>query len=213
MVAEQLRARGIRDERVLTAMGKVPRHRFVPAPDHAFAYDDGPLPIGHAQTISQPYIVAFMTEALHLEPDDVVLEIGTGSGYQAAVLAELAREVYTIELVPELAGRAEETLAALGYRTVHVLVGDGYAGWPEQAPFSKIIVTAAPEEVPPGLVEQLEVGGIMILPVGPQGGHQELRILTKTATGVATDRSVAVRFVPMVKPPTSRHAVNPLSTS
>ena len=131
----------------------------------------------------------------------MVLEIGTGSGYQAAVLAELAREVITIELVAALAGRAEEALAALGYRTVHVRVGDGYAGWPEQAPFSKIIVTAAPEEVPPRLVEQLAVGGIMILPVGPQGGHQELRILTRTATGVATDRSVAVRFVPMVKPP------------
>jgi protein-L-isoaspartate(D-aspartate) O-methyltransferase len=200
MVREQLRAGGISDPRVLAAMAKVPRHRFVPEDQQTLAYDDRPLPIGFGQTISQPYIVAFMTETLALRPDDVVLEIGTGSGYQAAILAELAREVYTIELVPELATRAERTLIALGYANVHVRAGDGYRGWPEQRPFSKIIVTAAPEDVPPALVDQLAVGGTMILPVGPQDGHQELRILTKTAKGVTTERSLAVRFVPMVKP-------------
>jgi protein-L-isoaspartate(D-aspartate) O-methyltransferase len=201
MVNQQLRARGIRDERVLAAMTRVPRDRFVPEPERGRAFRDGPLPIGYGQTISQPYIVAFMTEALALTGDDVVLEIGTGSGYQAAVLAELAREVYTIEIVPELAARAERTLAELGYRNVHVRTGDGYRGWPERAPFSKIIVTAAPEEVPKALVDQLAMGGTMVLPVGPQGGHQELRIVTKTAKGVATERGFAVRFVPMVKPP------------
>jgi len=201
MVAEQLRARRIGDERVLAAMEKVPRHHFVPESEQAAAYRDSPLPIGHGQTISQPYIVAFMTEALRLTPEDIVLEIGTGSGYQAAVLGELAREVYTIELVPELAASATRTLASEGYRNVHVRAGDGYLGWPERAPFSKIIVTAAPEAVPGALVDQLAVGGTLILPVGPQHGAQELRILTKTANGVTTERSLAVRFVPMVKPP------------
>lgn len=201
MVAEQLRGRGIGDQRVLAAMEKVRRHRFVPESEQASAYDDCPLPIGHGQTISQPYIVAVMTEALRLTPDDVVLEIGTGSGYQAAILGELAREVYTIELVPELAAVATRILASEGYRNVHVRAGDGYRGWPERAPFSKIIVTAAPEAVPDALVDQLAVGGTLVLPVGPQYGAQELRILTKSATGVTTERSIAVRFVPMVKPP------------
>jgi len=200
MVEEQLRERGIHDERVLDAMRRVPRHRFVPAEHQRAAYGDRPLPIGWGQTISQPYIVAFMTEALQIAPDDVVLESGTGSGYQAAVLGELAREVYSIELVPELAERARHTLDALGYLHVRTRTGDGYAGWPEHAPYSKIIVTAAPEAVPPALVEQLAIGGTMILPVGPDGGHQELRILTKTAEGVTTERSLPVRFVPMVKP-------------
>ena len=201
MVDEQLRERGIRDARVLEAMARVRRHLFVPPDQRDAAYGDHPLPIGFGQTISQPYIVAFMTEALGVRPTDVVLEIGTGSGYQAAILGELAREVYTIEIVAELGERAERTLAELGYRNVHVRVGDGYQGWPDRAPFSRIILTAAPEEVPGALVDQLAVGGTMILPVGPVRGDQELRILTKTAEGVTTQRSLPVRFVPMVKPP------------
>ena len=200
MVDQQLRVRGIRDARVLEVMARVPRHLFVPPAQQRAAYDDHPLPIGFGQTISQPYIVAFMTEALAIAPTDTVLEIGTGSGYQAAILGELAREVYTIELVPELAARAGDTLASLGYRHVHVRAGDGYRGWPEHAPFRKIMVTAAPEVVPQALVDQLAVGGTMILPVGPDGGAQELRILTKTPGGVTTERSLPVRFVPMVKP-------------
>ena len=201
MVERQLRPRGIRDERVLSAMAKVPRHAFVPVSEQRGAYDDTPLPIGHGQTISQPYIVAFMTEALRLSPDDVVLEIGTGCGYQAAVLGELVRDVYSIELVPELAERARRTLEAEGYRNVHVRAGDGYRGWPDHAPFSKIIVTAVPDVVPAALVDQLAVGGTMILPVGPQFGDQELRIIRKTEQGLVTEHSLAVRFVPMVTPP------------
>jgi protein-L-isoaspartate(D-aspartate) O-methyltransferase len=201
MVETQLRARGIRDARVLAAMRTVPRHRFMPSEQQHEAYGDHPLPIGHGQTISQPYIVAFMTEALKVSPTDVVLEIGTGSGYQAAILGELAREVYSIEVVPELAAQATHTLEALGYKNVHVRAGDGYLGWPEHAPFHKIIVTAAPEAVPTALVDQLAVGGTMVLPVGPVYGNQELRILTKTEKGVLTEVSLAVRFVPMVKRP------------
>jgi protein-L-isoaspartate(D-aspartate) O-methyltransferase len=201
MVDEQLRIRGIRDARVLDAMARVPRHRYVPPDQQDAAYADRPLPIGFGQTISQPYIVAFMTEALEVRPTDVVLEIGTGSGYQAAILGELAREVYTVEIVAELGDRAARTLAALGYRNVHVRVGDGNLGWPEHAPFDRIIVTAAPEAVPVALVEQLAVGGRMVLPVGPAGGDQELRIVTRTAAGVTTQQSLPVRFVPMVKPP------------
>lgn len=201
MIETQLRARGIRDPRVLAAMAAVPRHRFVPAEVEGQAYDDHPLPIGYGQTISQPYIVAFMSEALELGPSDTVLEIGTGSGYQAAVLAKLAAQVYSIELLPELADRARRTLLEEGYGNVQVKAGDGYQGWPEHAPFTKIIVTAAPEAVPEALVEQLAVGGTMIVPVGPQTGPQELRLLTKTPRGVVSERSLAVRFVPMVKPP------------
>ena len=201
MVEEQMRSRGIADARVLAAMLKVPRHQFVPRDQQHAAYEDRPLPIGFGQTISQPYIVAFMTEALALGPSDTVLEIGTGSGYQAADLAELAGEVYTIEIVPELAERARRTLAALGYHRVTVRHGDGYAGWPERAPFTRIIVTAAPEALPQALVDQLAIGGIMVVPVGPRSGDQELRILRKTERGVVTERSLPVRFVPMVKPP------------
>jgi protein-L-isoaspartate(D-aspartate) O-methyltransferase len=201
MVESQIRGRGVHDERVLAAMRRVPRHEFVPADQQPAAYGDHALPIGYGQTISQPYIVGFMTEALMLTDSDVVLEIGTGSGYQAAILGEIAREVYSIELLPALAERATQTLARLGYRNVHVRAGDGYQGWPEHAPFSRIIVTAAPEEIPPALVEQLAVGGRMILPVGPTAGDQELRILAKTKDGIATVRSLPVRFVPMVKPP------------
>lgn len=196
-----MRSRGVKDERVLDAMARVPRHAFVPAELQSSAYGDYPLPIGFGQTISQPYIVAFMTAALALRPGGRVLEIGTGSGYQAAVLAELAAEVYSVETVAELSERAGDTLARLGYRNVHLRVGDGYDGWPEHAPFTQIIVTAAPETVPAALVEQLAIGGTMVLPVGPVTGDQELRILTRTADGVATIRSLPVRFVPMVKRP------------
>lgn len=199
MVDAHLRARGIRDPRVLDAMRRVPREAYVPEADRAVAYLDSPLAIGHGQTISQPYVVAFMTEALALAPDDVVLEIGTGSGYQTAVLAELVREVYSIETVPELSARAERTLAEQGYRHVHLRVGDGHAGWPEHAPYSKIVVTAAPASVPPALVDQLAVGGRMVVPVGPQGGDQELQILTKTPAGLDVVHSLPVRFVPMVR--------------
>lgn len=195
MVAEQLRARDIRDERVLRAMERVPRHLFVPESVRNGAYADHPLPIGHDQTISQPYIVGFMTEALDVKPTDRVLEIGTGSGYQAAVLAELAREVFTIEIVEPLANTARATLAGLGYKNVHVRAGNGYAGWPEEAPFDRIMVTAAPDEVPPALIEQLKMGGLMAIPVG--SGVQELRVMRRTPEGMQTLKTLPVRFVPM----------------
>jgi len=195
MIDQQLRARDIRSPRVLDAMARVRRDLFVPVAVRGEAYGDFPLPIGYNQTISQPYIVAFMTEALEIEPSHRVLEIGTGSGYQAAVLAELADAVYTIEIVAPLAERAGETLASLGYRNVTVRTGNGYQGWPEQAPFDRIMVTAAPEEVPRALVEQLKVGGLMAIPVGK--GDQELRILRRTASGVETVKTLPVRFVPM----------------
>jgi len=199
MVDQQLRARDIRDARVLDAMLKVPRHLFVPEPQRALAYGDFPLPIGHDQTISQPYIVAFMTQSLSMEPGDRVLEIGTGSGYQAAVLGTLAKDVYTIEIVPPLAERARETLKNLGYRNVQVRAGNGYLGWPEHAPFDRIMVTAAPDEVPAALVRQLKIGGVMAIPVGTV--FQELRILRRTATGMETLSTLPVRFVPMTGKP------------
>lgn len=199
MVAKQIKARGISDARVIEAIARVPRHEFVPRHLATRAYDDGPLPIGHGQTISQPYIVAFMTEALEVQPSDVVLEIGTGSGYQAAVLAEIAREVLTIELVPQLAERSGTVLARLGYRNVQVRAGDGYNGWPERAPFTRIMVTAAPPEIPQALVDQLAVGGRMVVPVGRF--IQELMIVEKTRDGVTRRSVMPVRFVPMVKPP------------
>ena len=195
MVDDQIAARGIRDSRVLAAMGNVPRERFVPPDVAAQAYADQPLPIGHGQTISQPYIVAYMSEALGVEPDAKVLEIGTGSGYQAAILGELAREVYTIEIVPELAERARATLQSLGYSNVHVRHGDGYLGWPEQAPFDAIIVTAAPDHVPQPLVEQLKIGARLVIPVGDF--DQQMRILTRTADGIQETRTLPVRFVPL----------------
>ena len=195
MVAEQLRARDIRDERVLRAMERVPRHLFVPEDVRGSAYEDHPLPIGHDQTISQPYIVGFMTEALDVKPDSHVLEIGTGSGYQAAVLGELARDVYTIEIVEPLADTARRKLESLGYKNVHVRAGNGYDGWPEQAPFDRIMVTAAPDEVPPALIEQLKIGGLMAIPVGT--AVQELRVLRRTAEGLETLKTLPVRFVPM----------------
>ncbi len=188
-------ARGVRQREVLRAMSSVPRHAFVPDSQRGQAYADHPLPIGHGQTISQPYIVGFMTQALDVEADHKVLEIGTGSGYQAAVLGELAREVYSIEIVEPLADRARAMLAGLGYANVHVRTGNGYAGWPEQAPFDRIMVTAAPDEVPPALVEQLKIGGLMAIPVGT--ADQELRIMRRTETGMQTLRTLPVRFVPM----------------
>src|SRR5262245_27840356 len=175
MVSDQLQARDITSARVLDAMRKVPRHLFVPEGMRSRSYEDNPLPIGLEQTISQPYIVAFMTQALQLEPGHRVLEIGTGSGYQAAVLAELVAAVYTIEIVAPLAERARATLASLAYKNVEVRTGNGYLGWPEHAPYDRIMVTAAPDAVPPALVEQLKVGGLMAIPVGT--GEQELRIL------------------------------------
>ena len=195
MVAEQIRARDVRDPRVLAAMERVPRHLFMPEAVRSEAYRDHPVSIGFGQTISQPYIVGFMSEALAVEPEHRVLEIGTGSGYQAAILGELAREVYTIEIVEPLAESARATLAQLGYQNVHVRAGNGYAGWPEQAPFDRIMVTAAPDEVPPALVEQLKVGGLMAIPVGTT--DQELRILKRTTTGLETLKTLPVRFVPM----------------
>ncbi len=199
MIDEQIVTRDIKSPRVLDAMRKVPRHEFVPESMRGEAYGDTPLPIGYGQTISQPYIVAYMSEALELEPSHRVLEIGTGSGYQAAILGELAKEVFSIEIVAPLAAGARQTLARLGYKNVHVRAGNGYLGWPEEAPFDRVMVTAAPDEVPPALVEQLKVGGLMAIPVGI--GVQELRILRRTADGVETLRTLPVRFVPMTGKP------------
>jgi protein-L-isoaspartate(D-aspartate) O-methyltransferase len=196
MVAEQLRARDIRDPAVLEAMARVPRHLFVPEEQRGASYGDHPLPIGFGQTISQPYIVAFMTQALDVERGHKVLEIGTGSGYQAAVLAELAGQVFTIEIVEPLAERSTATLKELGYTNVHVRAGNGWDGWPEEAPFDRIMVTAAPDEVPQTLVDQLKVGGVMAVPVGV--GEQTLKILRKTdADRLETLQTLPVRFVPM----------------
>jgi protein-L-isoaspartate(D-aspartate) O-methyltransferase len=199
MVDRQIRARGVKDPRVLRAMEKVPRHLFVPASLKPAAYGDHPLPIGEGQTISQPYIVAFMTETLGLRPEDRVLEIGTGSGYQAAVLAELVRDVYTIEIAKELGKRAQGLLGQMGYRNIHVRIGDGYKGWPEEAPFDAIMVTAAPDEIPERLVSQLKEGGRLVLPVGKAGSVQELILGRKVGTRLKTEKLMAVRFVPMVK--------------
>ena len=196
MVDSQMRARGVDDPRVLAAMERVPRHIFVPEEHRSRAYDDSPLPIGFDQTISQPYIVAYMTEVLQVEPGHRVLEIGTGSGYQAAVLGELAREVFTIEIVEPLAMRAREALEALGYRNVHVRFGNGYLGWPERAPFDRIIVTAAPQEVPQPLIDQLAMNGLLVVPVGRI--DQMMTILRKTPAGIQRTETLPVRFVPMV---------------
>ena len=199
MVDEQLRARDIRSARVLDTMLRVPRHLFVPEPQRTEAYSDSPLPIGHDQTISQPYIVAFMTQALDVAPGHRVLEVGTGSGYQAAILGALAKDVYSIEIVAPLAERARETLSALGYRNIQVRTGNGYLGWPEHAPYDRIMVTAAPDEVPTALLQQLKLGGLIAIPVGTV--TQELRILRRTVTGTETLGTLPVRFVPMTNKP------------
>ena len=198
MVQQQLKARGIKDERVLTTMAKVPREEFVPADARVDAYEDGPLPIGYDQTISQPYIVAFMTEQLRLKPSDRLLEIGSGSGYQAAVLAELVADVYTIEIVEPLTKTAEATLQRLGYKNVHLRVGDGYQGWPEEAPFDAIIVTCAPDKVPQPLLDQLKDDGRMVIPVGERFA-QQLYLLEKKNGQLKESATLPVRFVPMVR--------------
>jgi protein-L-isoaspartate(D-aspartate) O-methyltransferase len=194
--------RGALAPAVMAAMEKVPRERFVPADIERSAYDNRPLPIGKGQTISQPFIVALMTDFLDLKPTDRVLEVGTGSGYQAAVLSLLAREVYTIEIVPELGREAAARLAALGYANVRARVGDGYAGWPEAAPFDAIMVTAGALEVPQPLVDQLKPGGRLVIPVGPQWSGQDLLLIAKDAAGRVSQKSLlAVRFVPLTREP------------
>ena len=198
MVLRQIEWREVKDPNVLQAMRVVPRHAFVPGAQRTYAYEDRPLYIGYGQTISQPYIVAFMTEALRLDPNSSVLEIGTGSGYQAAVCAEMAREVHTIEIVEPLAKSAAEVLTQLGYANVHVKAGDGYFGWPEEGPFDAIIGTAAAGEIPPPLIDQLSKGGRMILPVEGDDGLQRLILVTKDEQGQLYSRDVLpVRFVPM----------------
>lgn len=195
MVNHQLVARGITDPRILYAMATIPRHRFVPSGEQRWAYQDMPLPIGYDQTISQPYIVAFMTDQAAILPSARVLEIGSGSGYQTAVLASLAGRVYSIEIVPPLAQQAQVTLRQLGYDNVQLKHGNGYQGWPEYAPYDAILVTAAPPDVPNSLVEQLAVGGRLVLPVGSRS--QTILVITKTPTGLQTDYTIPVRFVPM----------------
>jgi protein-L-isoaspartate(D-aspartate) O-methyltransferase len=187
-------------DRTLAVLGQVPRHEFVPEDQKRYAYENRPLPIGAGQTISQPYIVALMTDLAQVTKDDVVLEIGTGSGYQAAVLAGLARHVYTIEIVEVLGERAAKTLASLGYCNVTTRVGDGYKGWPDQAPFDAILVTAAPEEIPQPLIDQLAVGGRLVVPVGAEHAVQTLKVLTKQEQGALQVKDViAVRFVPLTR--------------
>src|SRR5436853_875811 len=198
MVLGQLMPRGVHEERVLAAMAKVPREEFVAQDSRTASYTDQPLPIGYGQTISQPFIVAFMTEQLRLAPGDRVLEIGTGSGYQAAILAELVAEVYTIEIVEPLAKAAEATLQRLGYNNVHLKVGDGYKGWPEEAPFDAIIVTCAPEKVPQPLADQLKDGGRMVIPVGERFA-QQLYLLEKKNGQLQESVTLPVRFVPMLR--------------
>jgi protein-L-isoaspartate(D-aspartate) O-methyltransferase len=202
MVARQIAARDVEDPRVLAALREVPRHRFMPEAVRAYAYEDSPVPIGLGQTISQPYIVAKMTELLRLRPTDRVFELGTGSGYQAAIASRIAAEVYTVEIFPELAARASATLAELGYKNVHVRAGDGTLGWPEKAPFDAILLTAAIPEIPKRLVEQLKPGGRAVVPVGEANAVQMLVYLEKTESGELKRRDVfEVRFVPVLKEP------------
>jgi len=199
MVAEQIEPRGVRTPSVLSAMRTVPRHLFVPPGMTWLAYSDQPLPIGAGQTISQPAIVALMTDLLDVHRSDSVLEIGTGSGYQAAVLSLLAAKVFTIEIIPSLGQEAAKRLQTLGYSNVEVRIGNGYAGWPERAPFDKIVLTAAPAEIPQALIDQLKAGGKLVAPVGPEFGEQQLVVLDKSHSGHVSERRVIpVAFVPMV---------------
>jgi len=197
MVDSQVRARGVHDEAVLAALAKVPRHQFVPPEMARYAYADEPLPIGEGQTISQPYIVAYMTEALKLRGTEKVLEVGTGSGYQTAILAELSREVLTVEVVGSLARQAQEVLDRLGYRNVRFRIGDGGLGWPEEAPFDAVMVAAAAAEIPPALEEQIAPGGRLIIPVGVE--FQELCLVSRTRKGLERERLLPVRFVPLIR--------------
>ena len=198
MVQDQIVARGVSNRKVLQAMLQVPREEFVPLNLRKEAFQDGPLPIGLGQTISQPYIVAFMTELLGLMPEDRVLEIGTGSGYQTAILSKMVRQVYTIEILPELLTRAKEIFLRMGYTNIEVLLGNGYHGWKEKAPFDKVILTAAPPKIPEELVIQLKEGGRMIAPVGRM--FQELLVIQKSRGNITTESTIPVQFVPMVNP-------------
>jgi len=198
MVRSQIVARGVSDAATLRAMRAVPRHEFVPDESRRHAYDDSPLQIGYGQTISQPYIVAFMTELIRPRAGQRVLEVGTGSGYQAAVLAEIVDSVYTIELIPELAETAEARLIRLGYRNIAVRQGDGYLGWPEHAPFDAILVTAAADEIPQPLVDQLKEGGTLVIPVGSVSGVQSLTVVRKEAGRIVRESVLPVRFVPLI---------------
>jgi len=199
MIRQDIQGRGVTSPEILNAFRQVPRHLFVPKALQQSAYDDRPLPIGYRQTISQPYIVAFMTDLLDPQPTDTVLEIGTGSGYQAAILATLCAKVYSMEIIPGLGHEATQRLKDLGYSNVEVQVGDGYQGWPEHAPFDKIIVTAAPRKIPQALIDQLSSGGRLVIPAGPQYGGQFLWIVSKDKTGaIHKQRSLPVAFVPMI---------------
>jgi protein-L-isoaspartate(D-aspartate) O-methyltransferase len=198
-LARELSWRGITDQRVLDAIRSLDRRAFVPASERGIATSDQPLPIGHGQTISQPYIVGFMSQALDMRPGERILEIGTGSGYQAAVLARMGAEVYSIEIVPELAAHARERLEQLGLERIHLRQGDGARGWPEAAPFDAVVLTAAPKHVPPDLLAQVRVGGRLLAPVGDQEEVQQLVLVRRTADGGAVERLLTVRFVPMTR--------------
>lgn len=199
MVKRDIISRGITDTRVIEALRRVPRHLFVPQELEKLAYEDTPLPIGYGQTISQPYVVALMTENLKVQPEDKVLEVGTGSGYQAAILREMGCRVYTVEIIKALADGAKERFAVLGYQDISVLWGDGYFGWREHAPFDGIIVTCAVDHIPPPLLEQLKEGGRMVIPVGPPWSMQSLLVVEKTQEGIVTQDLGAVRFVPLTR--------------
>lgn len=199
MVKSQIEGRGVTDEDVLEAMERVPRHEFVPENYVEQAYEDYPLPIGHGQTISQPYIVAAMTELLQLRSDSRVLEIGTGSGYQAAILAELTDEVYTVEIIEALYEESKSRLERLGYKNIHTRCADGYYGWEEHAPYDAIIVTAAPDHIPQPLVDQLADGGRMVIPVGPPGAYQVLWLVTRQGEEIKTEQIMGVAFVPLTR--------------